>query len=383
MRVALDATLLGARFSGVERAVAQLIAALARAGEGIEVAAYVGRHFDAYAEAFHPNGLDPTGRLVLRRVDLDNRNRAARLWWQQMVLPRLVHDAGDDLFHAPAYLSPLIMGVPKVVTVYDLISIEQPQFASRANHWNYRLMVPPGLRGAQAISVPSEDARAAVARVVPGVAERCRVIPLGVEERFGQADELDVAAVRERFRLPERYLLWVGNIEPKKNVLTLLEALARLKADGRRVPRLVLAGALSWGTHDVMRAFLQRGLQSQALFLGRVRDEELPALYAGATAFLFPSLVEGFGLPPLEAMAAGVPVVGSSRGAVAEVIGEAGLLADPTDAGAWAEAMGRVCDDEPLRARLVAQGRVRVAQYSWDRTARLTMDVYRELTEQG
>ncbi|MBI5833302.1 MAG: glycosyltransferase family 4 protein [Armatimonadetes bacterium] len=384
MRVALDATLLGARFSGVERAVAQLIAALARvSGDEVEVAAYVGRHFDAYAEAFHPDGLDPTGRLRLRRADLDNRNRLARLWWQQLVLPRLVQQAGDDLFHAPAYLSPVITSVPKVVTVYDLISLEQPHFATRANRLNYRLVVPPGLRSAQAISVPSEDARAAVARLLPGVVARCRLVPLGVEPRFGQADELDIATVRERLRLPERYLLWVGNMEPKKNVLVLLDALARLAADGRRVPRLVLAGALSWGTHEVMRAFLARGLQTKVLFLGRVRDEELPALYAGATAFLFPSLVEGFGLPPLEAMAAGVPVVGSTCGAVAEVVGDAGLLADPADSNAWAEAMVQVTEDDDLRTRLVARGRDRAAQYTWDRTARLTIEVYRELTGQG
>jgi len=147
--------------------------------------------------------------------------------------------------------------------------------------------------------------------------------------------------------------------------------------------KLVLAGPLSWGANDLLRLFLREGLQRHVQFLGRVTDAELPALYRGAAAFLFPSLAEGFGLPLLEAMSAGVPVVASTAGALPEVVGEAGLLVNPADHGAWAQAMWRVLEDDELRARLIAGGRQRAGGYGWERAAAATWNVYREALAVG
>jgi glycosyltransferase involved in cell wall biosynthesis len=373
MKIALDGTLLGARFSGVERSVAQLLAHLpAAAAPDHELTVFVGEAFDEFVATYHPDGLDPTGRLRIVRTGVDNRIRAARIWFQQMVLPRLVEQCGADVFHGPAYICPVTMRRPRVVTVYDLISIDEPRFATRANHWYYRLFLLAGVRRAQRVIVPSAATRAALVARLPAVAPRVVTIPLGVEERFFDRPP-DESAIRERYRLPARYLLWVGNIEPKKNVGILLEALRILRTQGADVPKLVLAGPLSWGTNDLMRRFLAHGLHDRVQFLGRAPDADLPALYRGATGFLFPSLSEGFGLPPLEAMAAGVPVAAANRASLPEVVGHAGLLVPADDAAAWAQAMVSLTGDTH---ELVRRGVQRARRFRWEETARASLAAY-------
>jgi glycosyltransferase involved in cell wall biosynthesis len=380
MKIAIDGSLLGARFSGVERSVGQTVAALARAaGPDDELLLFVGDGFDDYAAAYLPEGLEPGGRLRVVRCALDNRARGARLWWQQVVLPRLVQQQRADVFHGPAYVLPLALDLPSVLTVYDLLALDRPEFATTSNRLHYRLTLPASLRHATRILAPSEDTRRAIARRVPAVAERCRVAPLGVESRFFEVAAEAVAAVRERFRLPQRYLLWVGNVEPKKNLGVLLRALELLKLRDRQVPKLVLAGQLSWGTHELMKTFLEAGLQSAVTFLGRVGDAELPGLYGGACGFLFPSLAEGFGLPPLEALAAGLPTAVANAGALPEVVGEAALLVEPGDVEGWAAALEQLADDEPLRADLAGRAPGRAAEFSWDRTADAIWRIYREV----
>jgi glycosyltransferase involved in cell wall biosynthesis len=228
------------------------------------------------------------------------------------------------------------------------------------------------VRRAQRVIVPSAATRAALVARLPAVAPRVVTIPLGVEERFFDRPP-DESAIRERYRLPARYLLWVGNIEPKKNVGILLEALRILRTQGADVPKLVLAGPLSWGTNDLMRRFLAHGLHDRVQFLGRAPDADLPALYRGATGFLFPSLSEGFGLPPLEAMAAGVPVAAANRASLPEVVGHAGLLVPADDAAAWAQAMVSLTGDTH---ELVRRGVQRARRFRWEETARASLAAY-------
>lgn len=381
MKIALDGSLLGARFSGVERSIALLLRHLpAAAGDRHHFVVFVGDAFDEYVERYGAEGLDE--RLEIVRAGIDNRRRAARIAWQQVVLPRLVHACGADVFHGPGYLAPAAMPVATVVTLYDLLAFDHPEFCERYNRLHYRLALPAGLRRARKVIVPSAATRRSVARWFPAVYEDTVVVPLGVERRFAgpQDPELDV---RERYRLPERYLLWVGNVEPKKNVGVLLAALAELRGQGVSVPTLVIAGQLSWGTNELMRRFLALGLEHHVVFLGRVEDAHLPALYREAAAFCFPSLAEGFGLPPLEAMAAGTPVVVSDRGALPEVVGNAGLVVPAEDVAGWAAAIVRVLEDEALRASLRARGRARALAYSWERTASATVRVYEEAAQLG
>ncbi|MBI2301082.1 MAG: glycosyltransferase family 4 protein [Armatimonadetes bacterium] len=342
---------------------------------------FVGDRFDAYLERFHPDGFCDHPGLTIVRSGFDNGSRLRRIWWQQVVLPRLVHGSGAGVFHGPAYLVPAAMRTPSVLSLYDLLLYEAPQFCTRSNRWHYRLALPAGVRQAERVIVPSAYTRGAVGRWLLDAYSRTVVIPLGVEHRFAEPARLEFD-LRERFRLPERFLLWVGNVEPKKNVPLLIDALLALRRRGEEVPCLVIAGSLSWGTNDLMRAFLASGLETRVVFLGRVRDEHLPALYQQAEAFVFPSLGEGFGLPVAEAMAAGVPVLVSDDGALPEVAGDAGLVLPARDPAAWADGIARVWHDVELRESLRARGRARAVGLSWERTAAATIAVYEAVAEE-
>lgn len=376
MKVALDGSLLGARFSGVERSVAQLARHLPLvAGPDDQFVLFTSEAFDAYTERFHPDGFCHSPQLEVVKAPFDARSRTSRIWFQQVVLPRLVQSCGADLFHAPAYIAPALAPRPYVVTLYDLILYERPDCCTLSNRAYYRLFLPPGTRSAARVIVPSGATRRAVARYLPHLWERTVTIPLGVEPRFGQTTDGD-AKIREQYRLPEHYLLWVGNVEPKKNLRVLLEALAILLRRGARPWPLVIAGQLSWGTEELRKLWLDLGLQRQVVFLGAVDDAELPAIYRGAGAFCFPSVAEGFGLPVAEAMAAGVPTLVSNSGALAETGGGAAMVLPHDSPAAWADGLERVIGDAALRETMRSQGLARAGELTWERCAEATLTTY-------
>jgi glycosyltransferase involved in cell wall biosynthesis len=205
---------------------------------------------------------------------------------------------------------------------------------------------------------------------------RVAVVPEAAASHFAPPAAAVLGAVRERYGLTHPYVLFVGFLEPKKNLGTLLEAIARLRRRGAwGTTELVIAGAPGWGAAPAPRV-QALGLERTVRFLGPVPDADLPALYAGALAFAFPSLWEGFGLPVLEAMAAGAPVVASNRGALPEITAGAALLAEP-EPEAFADALGQLVGDAAVRERLRAAGLARAADFSWERTARETLAIYR------
>ncbi|NUP98678.1 MAG: glycosyltransferase family 4 protein [Armatimonadetes bacterium] len=382
MKIALDGSLLGARFSGVERSVAQLIHHLALvAPEEHAFVVFVGDRFDSYRERYHPEGFAPGVEIV--PCHFDNTDLYRRFWWQQVVLPRLCHGVRADVFHAPAYVAPAMMGLPHVVSLYDLLAFSHPEFSHFLNRHHYRLAVPLGLRRAQRVIVPSSATRRAVATYLPHAYERTTRVPLGVQPGFFEPPAEGDAAARESYNLPSEYLLWVGNVEPKKNVGHLFKVVRLLKSRGYDVPKLAIAGALSWGTPDVMAEYQASGLGDHVLFLGRVRDADLPAVYRGASAFLFPSLTEGFGLPPLEAMACGVPALVSDGTSLPEVVGKAGVLLSLDDVEQWADAVVKVLEDSDYRQDRIARGRSRAAEFTWFRTAQRTLRVYQAALQTG
>jgi glycosyltransferase involved in cell wall biosynthesis len=208
--------------------------------------------------------------------------------------------------------------------------------------------------------------------------DRVRVVYEGVDTRFAPAPADRVAAVRTRYWLPQEYLLFVGTVEPKKNVRGLVEAYRRLVARDNQIPPLVIAGRLGWMFEGVLQQVSEPKLQGRVRFLGPVPDDDLPALLSGASVFVFPSLYEGFGLPVLEAMACGVPVITSRISALPEVVGEAGLLVDPLKPDEISAAITLVLQD-PRRAALMRErGLARAKEFSWEETARKTWQIYCE-----
>ena len=294
------------------------------------------------------------------------------------MMPLRARLGGARLLHGPANALPLFSaGLPGVVTLHDLAIYEHPEWFPAGQWLAVRVIVPRSARRARVVIVPSKATqKAAIARF--GLdPRRCRVIPHGVEPDFFRPLEPERrSALLKELRLPERFILQVGTIQPRKNHVVSLRALAQLP-ESERIP-LVLAGDFGWGFEPVLRTLRELGLESWVRFLGYVGPDRLPGLYQLAAAVLFPSLDEGFGLPVLEAFAAGAPVVASSAGALPEVTRGAALECPPQDAGSFADALSGVLNDVSLRERLIASGRQRARLYTWEAAAKAHLDAYRE-----
>ncbi len=353
MRIGIDGSLLYGNYSGVEYAIWNLLKSLAKMDDDDEFIVYVPHDFRSNVE-FPSNW-----RFV--RARFDGEQKLLRVLWQQLVLPRLMQKDKLDVFHAPAYVMPLRSPVPTVLTVYDAIAFTHPQFCTRANRLHYRRIMPPSLQKARRVIVPSQAIHGDLVNVLRVPAEKIQVIPLGVEDIFFEEPSRErQRAIQEAYQLPDRFFLFVGNIEAKKNLSVLLKT-------PRSLP-LVMAGHNA-AHFPLPMTDLDRGL-------GYVPRKDLPALYALATAFVFPSHYEGFGVPPLEAMACGTPVIASTGGALPEVVGKAAMLASPDEPSEWAVAMQLIIKDAGLRERLVRLGRERARQFQAERTARATLEVY-------
>ena len=331
LRVGLDASLLATPTpSGVERAIRSTLAALAEAGPRFA--------FHVYGPASSVEG-SPAGFHV-HPAPPRRWGRSTRILWQQVVLPGLVGRDRLDVFHAPAYVCPLAAPCPVVLTVYDTIALDRPELCKRANALHYRLLMPPSVRRAAEIVVPTRHVRDRLTRRFHLPVERVSVIPPPL---------LDLGASRAEGkplpRLPERFLLYVGNIEPKKGVATLVRAFAQLRREG--LPhRLVLAGRWAWRCDDVRRVIEAEGVGDAVVSLGYVPDADLPALYRRAEALVAPSLEEGLGLPPIEALAFGAPVVASDIPPFRETLGAAAVFFPVGRPAALAEAIRGVLGGE-------------------------------------
>jgi len=287
---------------------------------------------------------------------------------------RAANAAGADLFHSPHYVLPLRLACPSVVTIHDLIHLRFPDLKGPVERGYARVTIARALRTARHTIAVSEATRDELRAAFGPLADRVTTIPNGVDERFRTpTDPAILAATLDRFGLRPGYLLFVGNPKPHKNLTLLLAAHVRLRARLAGAPPLVLAG--------VDRAAVV-GSSDGVVALGTVDDDDLPALYRGARALVVPSRWEGFGLPAVEAMACGTPVVAAARGALPEVVGDGGLLYDGDDLEALLAALERILDDDALAAGLAESGRRRSAGYSWREAAARTLELYRRALDE-
>ncbi len=307
----------------------------------------------------------------------------AKLWFEQVSFPLACHREGIDLAHVPYFASPLFPTVPTVVTIHDLIPLILPAYRGSLLVRSYTRLVAAAARKAEAIITVSQASKRDIVRYLHIPPERVHVTYEAAGEEFQPVeDEAQLAAIRQKYALPERYLLYLGGFDQRKNLSALLRAFALL-VNKQQQARLVIAGKLPGRDSplfpDPRRLVEELGLEERVIFTGWVLEEDKPSLLTGATAFIFPSLYEGFGLPALEAMACGTPVIASDRSSLPEVVGEGGILVEPTDVEALADAMELLLIDDALRVELRRRALAQAARFSWRQTALETLVVYRKV----
>jgi glycosyltransferase involved in cell wall biosynthesis len=370
VRIGIDGLLLWGRYAGVEHAIANLIRSLPATGAH-EYVAFVDREFDESGWS-RPD-------LTFVHAAVASRSRVRRAWAQQRWLPRAIAEAAVDVFHAPGYVMPLRCPVPAVVTVHDVIAISHPHLCRRSNVWHYRLLLPRSLRRARLIIATSEAVKREVIARCDVDASKIRVVPLGIDEHFfAEPHPAARDAVRERYGLPERFFLFAGRWEPKKNLPALLRAYEIFRAGGRGPHKLVIAGDLGWNYRPELALIDQLRLRGGVVLTGYVPTGDLAAIYSMAEALVFPSVVEGFGLPPLEAMACGTPAIISDAPALVEVAGDAAVTVPGADPEGLCGVMAQIAGDRALRDELATRGRERAAHFRWSAAAEATVRVYEE-----
>ena len=358
MRVGIDISKALRRLDGIGRAIQGLVRGLMAVDRDNDYRLYP-VHEPATAERFHEVFPEAPPNFVFT--------------------PERRPAAGEvDVFHATTYSVPHGLSARLVLTVYDLTFLTHPQFHTLTN----RLHCLRGLAraisaGARLIAI-SRHTRQDLVRLLALDEAAIPVVYLAAEPRFAPPPAAEVrAGLAQRFGLTEPYVLSLGTVEPRKNLTTLMAAFERLPDQLRDTHLLVVAGAEGWLAADHRSLAAAAGVGDRVRWLGAVADADLPLLYAGAAAFAYPSLYEGFGLPPLEAMACGAPVVASNSSSLPEVVGEAAVLVDPTSVESVRDGLASVLADEALRRSLRAAGLARAAEFSWERTARETLAVYR------
>ncbi|MCL4459346.1 MAG: glycosyltransferase family 4 protein [Chloroflexi bacterium] len=309
-----------------------------------------------------------------------------KVWLEQVSLPIAAYQAGLTLVHYPYLAAPLLSTCKVVVTIHDLIPLLLPFYRGRTAVRLYTQLVSLAAKRVAMVIADSECSKADIQRLLGIPAERIRVIYLAADECFRPVDAADEAArLRQKYHLDGDFFLYVGGFDYRKNVNRLIESFAALKRWNGREDKLVLVGQI--GTEstlfpDPRLAVRHFGLEDRVQLLGLVPEEDMPALYAAATALIYPSLYEGFGLPPLEAMACGTPVICSSASSLPEIVGEAALMVDPTDTAALTQAMRAILSDSELRTSLRRRGLERASLFSWEKTARQTLAVYEEVGQE-
>jgi glycosyltransferase involved in cell wall biosynthesis len=300
---------------------------------------------------------------------------------EQITIPLALRREGVTLFHAPHYVLPALVPCRSVVTIHDCIHLMFPQYLPNRLALRYaQTSIAMAARRATRILTVSESSKRDILRFVATEPEKIDVIYNAYDERFGlEPREEDVIRVRERYQLHDEFVLYAGNVKPHKNLERLIEAFHRLHQRGLGHLKLVMIGDDISKYAGLRRAVHAHQLHKYVRFLGYLPEETLAVLYRLAGVFVFPSLYEGFGLPPLEAMASGTPVVTSNVSSLPEVAGDAAVLVDPLDPSAIADGIYRVLTDEHLRHDLRRKGLVRAAQFSWEASVRRVREIYEEV----
>lgn len=301
--------------------------------------------------------------------------RIRRILFENFSLPTYFRKNNFDLYHSPNYVLPFWSNIPSVLTIHDLLTLDYPELCQEESVLYFKTALPFSVKKAIRIIAVSNTVKKDILRHFNIPEEKVKVIYHGVDPIFKRPmDE----AILEKYHLPKKYILFVGNIEPKKNLERLIRAFDLLKKNADIPHKLVIVGKKGWKCQSVFDTVTRLKITSEIVFTGYVPEEDLPVIYSMTDLFVFPSLYEGFGIPPLEAMACEVPVLVSNKGALPEITGGTCLQVDPFDMNEIARGMHQLLTNTHLRNKSVARGKEWVRQFTWEKTAKKTLNVYEQ-----
>jgi len=382
LRIGIDYTAAVRQGAGIGRYTRELVRALAKLDQANDYVLFAA----AGGQRLVDTGWPPS--FQMHSVPLSDRTLA--ILWHRLHLPLWVELATGpvDIFHSPDFVLPPVRRARTMLTVHDLSFIRYPQCADANLRAYLNKVVPRSVHRADLVLADSQNTKDDLAELLGVASDKIEVVYPGVEERFRPIeDKATLEEVRKRYNLPPRFILGLGTLQPRKNFARLIEAFADLRsfdiAQDRFAIcnlRLVIVGGKGWLYEDIFAAVERLGLGEKVVFPGFIADEDLPALYNLADLFVFPSLYEGFGLPPLEAMACGTPVITSDTSSLPEVVGEAGLMVEATDVAALAEAMKRVLGDNALREGMITKGLEQAEKFTWEKAAAKLLNLYEAIS---
>jgi glycosyltransferase involved in cell wall biosynthesis len=360
MKVGIDLTIANVNQAGTGIYAGNLVSALNRLDDG-----------NIY-HTFALNQHHDIGRPKTMRSRLETLYRD--IVWMHAQLPWQARQAKIDVLHTPANVMPYYTDRPTTLTILDTTVFRMPESFRRWQRTYYRLFVPISAKRASTILTISEQSKRDIVAQFSVPSDKVRVTYLAASERFGLVSKREIADIKEKYNLGS-FILTTGTLEPRKNIARLVQAFERMRS-AYSCLELIHVGPKGWLYDSILAEVRRLGIEGSVRFLGRVPLEDLARLYNAADAFVYPSLYEGFGLPPLEAMACGCPVITSNVSALPEVVGDAAILVDPYDLEQIAEALRQILDQPELARSMRDRGIRRAAQFSWERCARETAAAY-------
>jgi glycosyltransferase involved in cell wall biosynthesis len=375
MRIGIDATALPPKPVGAGNYIIELVRAIHTLDSPHE--------FIIFAQQHGRDLIGSPGRDGFEWISLPNHSPARRLIWEQVGFPELLKKQRIDLLHSLHYTRPFRLSCQSIVTIHDMTFFLFPQLHTKSKRIFFPLMIRYSASAADALIADSESTRQDAIRILGLQPEKISTVPLGVRPDFRPVhDQALKAAVRARYHLPDKFLLFVGLVEPRKNLSLLLKSYRQVANQGSHIP-LVIVGRKGWMYEQVLDLIASLGLADKVHLAGYVSPEDLPIVYNLADVFIYPSLYEGFGLPPLEALACGTPVITTAVSSMPEHVGQAGLLIPPGDENALTQAIISLLNDQELKSRLAVLGPPQAAQFTWTRTAHQTLQVYENVLKTG
>jgi glycosyltransferase involved in cell wall biosynthesis len=300
--------------------------------------------------------------------------------WEQVYLPNLLNENRIDIYHGTNYSLPLFAKTKMVLTIFDMISFLSSKWYKSISRYRVQKLLNLSAKRADKIITGSENSKKDIVNILGIPEEKIKVIYIGVDEEYKIInDQSKLNFVKAKYSISKKFILHVGSMNPRKNIPRLIEAYGKLPMQLLKEYRLVLVGEKGWRSNEILAKIEQLGLKNSVIFTGLVEDDDLPLLMNEASLLAFPSLYEGFGIPPLEAMACGVPVVASNASSIPEVVGDAALLFDPYNVEEMTALICEVLTDEELRDDLVKRGFEHMKHFSWEKAAQETLAVYNEI----